>query len=61
VAVDGRIVVHLEWVLRVVGDVGLRLPLVGQSPCVDLRARLATMWRWLWKKKDNYMSCRIER
>ena len=42
-AVDGRIVVRLEQVLWVIGDVGLCRPVVGQSPCLDLGARLATM------------------
>ena len=46
-AVDGRIAVRLGQVLRVVGDVGHRFALVGQSPCLELGARLATMCRGL--------------
>jgi hypothetical protein len=41
--VDGRIAVHRGWVLRVEVDVGCRLALVGQSLCLHLGARLATM------------------
>jgi hypothetical protein len=41
--VDGRVTVHQGRVLRVVVDVGRRLSLVGQSPCLELGARLATM------------------
>jgi hypothetical protein len=41
--VDGRIAIHGERVLRVVVDVRRRLALVGQSPCFELGARLATM------------------
>jgi hypothetical protein len=41
--VDGRIVVCQGWVLRVVVDVGRRLALVGQSPCLELGAWMATM------------------
>ena len=49
-AVDGLIVVRRGWVLRIVGDVGRRLPLVGQSICHELRARLTTMRCRLQKK-----------
>jgi hypothetical protein len=41
--VDGRVAIRRGRVLRVVVDVGRRLSLVGQSPCLELRARLATM------------------
>ena len=41
--VDGRIVVRLGWVVITVRDVGRRLALVGQSPCLELGARLVTM------------------
>ena len=49
--VDGLVVVRREWVLRVAGDVGRRLPLVGQSICHELGARLATLCRRLKKKQ----------
>ena len=42
-AVDGRIAVRRGRVLRVVLDVGRCLALVGQSPCLELGARLTTM------------------
>ena len=42
-AVDGLIAVRRGRVLRVVGDVRRRLPLVGQSICHELGAGLATM------------------
>ena len=42
-AVDGLVAVRRGRVLRVVGDVGRRLPLVGQSICHELGAGLATM------------------
>ena len=38
---DGRIVVRLGPVLRVVVDVGRRLALVGHSKCLEDGARLA--------------------
>jgi hypothetical protein len=41
--VDGHVAVCLEWVLRVIVDVGRRLALVGQSPCLEVGARPATM------------------
>jgi hypothetical protein len=41
--VEGRIVVCLGRVLLVVVDVGRHLALMGQSPCLELEARLATM------------------
>jgi hypothetical protein len=41
--VDGRVVVRLGWVLRVIVDVGCRLALVGQSPCLEVGERPATM------------------
>jgi hypothetical protein len=41
--VDGRIAVHRGRVLWVVVHVRRRLALVGQSPCLELGARLATM------------------
>ena len=49
--VDGLIVVRQGRVLRVVGDVGRRFALVGQSICHELGARLATMCRRLQKKQ----------
>jgi len=42
-AVDGRIAVCRGWVHWVVVDIGHCLALVGQSPCLELGARLATM------------------
>jgi hypothetical protein len=42
-AVDGGVVVHLGPVIRVVGDVGRRLALVGHSIGREDGARLATM------------------
>ena len=42
-AVDGLVAVHQGRVLWVVGDIGCRLPLVGQSICHELGAGLATM------------------
>jgi hypothetical protein len=41
-AVDSRIVVRRGWVLWVVVDVRCCLALVGQIPCLELGARLAT-------------------
>ena len=41
-AVDGLVAVRRGRVLHVVGDVRCRLPLVGQSICHELGARLAT-------------------
>ena len=46
--------------LRVVGDIRCRLPLVGQRPCLELGARLASMCHQLRKKQDSYKLCRIE-
>jgi hypothetical protein len=51
--VDGLIGVHQGWILRVVVDVGHRLAFVGQSPCLELGARLATMCGRL--RKNNNM------
>ena len=42
-AVDGRVVVRLRPVLRVIVDVRRRLALVGHSKCLEEGARLATM------------------
>ena len=42
-AVDGLVAVRRGRVLRVVGDVGCHLCLVGQSICHELGAGLATM------------------
>jgi hypothetical protein len=42
-AVDSGVVIRLEPVIRVVGDVGRRLALVGHSICREDGARLATM------------------
>jgi hypothetical protein len=44
---DGGVAVGLRRVLRVPVDVGCRLPLVCQSPCLQLGARLATVCRRL--------------
>jgi hypothetical protein len=46
-AVDSGVGVRLGLVIRVVGDVGRRLPLVGQSICRERGARHATMCRRL--------------
>jgi hypothetical protein len=43
VAVDGRVLVRLGPVIRVVGDVGCRLALMGHSIGQEDGARLATM------------------
>ena len=42
-AVDGGVGVRLGPVIRVVGDVGRRLPLVGHGICRERGARRATM------------------
>ena len=42
-AVDAGIAVRLRRVLRVEVDVGHRLALFGQNPCLELGARLAIM------------------
>jgi hypothetical protein len=42
-AVDGGVVVHLGPVIRVVGDVGRRLALMGHSIGREDGARLATI------------------
>ena len=64
-AVDGLVVVRRGWVLWVVGDVGRRLALVGQSICHELGARLATMCHRLQKSNmiRNYaeLSVRINK
>ena len=54
--VDGLIAVRRGWVIRVVGDVGRRLFLVGQSICLELGARLATMCirRFIGGRKRSY-------
>jgi hypothetical protein len=41
--VDGRVAVCLGWVLWVVVKVGRHLALVGQSPCLEVGAKPATM------------------
>jgi hypothetical protein len=41
--VDARVRVCLGRVLQVEGDVGRRLTLVGHTPCLEVRASLATM------------------
>ena len=41
--VDARVRVCLGRVLQVEGDVGRRLALVGYTPCLEVRASLATM------------------
>ena len=46
-AVDGGVGVRLGPIIRVVGDVGRRLPLVGPSICRERGARRATMCRRL--------------
>jgi hypothetical protein len=43
VAIDGRVSIRLGPVLRIVGDVGRRLTLVGHSIHREYGARLATM------------------
>jgi hypothetical protein len=43
VAIDGRVAIRLGPVIRVVGDVGRRLALVGHSISREDGARLATM------------------
>ena len=50
-AVDGLVAVRRGRVLWVVGDVGRRLALVGQSICHELGARLGTMCRRPQKKQ----------
>ena len=45
--VDGEVGVGLGPVIRVVGDVGRRLPLVGHGICRERGARRATMCRRL--------------
>jgi len=50
-AVDELVAVRQGRVLWVVGDVGRRLPLMGQSICHELGARLTTMCRRLQKKQ----------
>ena len=65
-AVDGLVAVRRGRVLRVVGDIGRRLALVGQSIWHELGARLATMCRRLQKKSNmtrNYaeLSVRINK
>jgi hypothetical protein len=52
-AVDGGVVVCLGRVRQVEVDLGRRLPLVGQSPCLQLGARLATMCRQLRKEQQD--------
>ena len=46
-AVDGGVGVRLGTVIRVLGDVGRHLPLVGHSICRERGARRATMCRRL--------------
>ena len=41
--VDARVHVCLGRVLQVEGDVGRRLALVGHTPCLKVRASMATM------------------
>ena len=60
-AMDGRIAVRFWRGIRVVGDIGCRLPHVGQSPRLDRGARLASMCRRLRKKEDDYKLCTVER
>jgi hypothetical protein len=60
--VDGLIGVRRGWVLRVKVDVGRRLALVGQSRCLELGARLATMCERLRKNSkmiSNYAELSI--
>jgi hypothetical protein len=52
-AVDGGVAVGLGLVLWVPVDVGCRLPLVCQSPCLQPGARLATVCRRL--RNNNKM------
>jgi hypothetical protein len=51
--VDGGVVVRLGRVLRALVDVGCRLPLVGQSPCLQLGYRLPRVCCRL--RKNNKM------
>ena len=64
-AVDGLVTVRRGRVLWVVGDIGRRLALMGQSICHELGARLATMCRQLQKSNmiRNYveLSVRIKK
>ena len=42
-AVDACVAVHFGRILRVEGDIGRRLPFVGQTVCLVLGARHTTM------------------
>ena len=53
VAVDACVAVRFGRILRVEGDIGRRLPFVGQTVCLDLGARHTTMCRRLRKKEDD--------
>jgi hypothetical protein len=58
---DGRVVVCLGRVVRVVVDIGSRLTPVRLAYALNWGARLATMWRRLRKKhQDEYILCIIE-
>ena len=64
--VDGRVAVRRGRVVRVVGDVGCRLALAGQSPSQERGALLAFMWGRLRKRKKlitNYaeLNVRLEK
>ena len=52
-AVDACVAVRFGRILRVEGDIGRRLPFVGQTVCLDLGARHTTMCRRLRKKEDD--------
>jgi hypothetical protein len=59
--VDGGVVVCLGHVIRVVGDVGCHLALMGHNICREDGARLATMWcRLRENQQDDYKSCLIQ-
>ena len=51
--VDARVGVRLGRVLRVVGDAGCRLALVGHTPCLEVRALLATMCLRLRERQQD--------
>ena len=65
-AVDACVAVHFGQILRVEGDIGHRLHFVRQIICLDLGARLSTMYRTDCEKRKmirNYaeLSVRIKK
>ena len=65
-AVDACVAVHFGRILRVEGDIGRRLSFVGQTICLDLGARLSTMYLTDCEKRKmirNYaeLSVRIKK